>query len=71
MVGAAAYLAMVRGETVLGVGGRVSVVPKLAWVSPAQPRLPSDSKSVHWLKGGEWALLKTTTNPAISRAWCC
>ncbi len=29
--------------------GRVSVVPKLAWVSPARPRLPSDSK--HVLRG--------------------
>ncbi len=25
--------------------GRVSVVPKVAWVSPTQPRLPSDLKS--------------------------
>jgi hypothetical protein len=38
-------------------GVRIHVVPKPAWVSPAQPRLPPDSKVVHWLKGGEWALL--------------
>ncbi len=45
---------------------------KLAWVSPARPRLPSDSKSLlQCLKGVEWALLIATTNPTISRAWCC
>ncbi len=43
------------------------MVPKLAWVSPARPRLLSDSKSRPLVKG--WG--STTTNPAISRAWCC
>jgi hypothetical protein len=40
---------------------------KPAWVSPARPRPPSDSKVIHWLKGGEWALLSAIPNPAAQQ----
>ena len=40
---------------------------KLAWVSPARPRLPPDSKSRPLVKGwGVGACLTTATNPASS-----